>query len=87
MLRLADEFHGDTEPRVKLAGALQQLAAVTVKPDQCHCSEKEIYFYFPNGVSQSVLFKSPVDRILAVVTTTRNWKTVNSLRQLCQDCL
>lgn len=67
--------------------ALQQLAAVTVRPDQCHCSRKEIYFYFPNGVSQSVLFKSPVDRILAVVTTTRNWKTVNSLRQMCQDCL
>jgi uncharacterized protein (DUF1697 family) len=66
--------------------ALQQLAAVTVVPDRCQCSGKEIYFYFPNGVSQSVLFKSPVDRILAVVTTTRNWKTVNSVRQLCQDC-
>jgi uncharacterized protein (DUF1697 family) len=67
--------------------ALQQLAAVTAEPDRCHSSGKEIYFYLPNGVSQSVLFKSPVDRILAVVTTTRNWKTVNSLRQMCQDCL
>jgi uncharacterized protein (DUF1697 family) len=66
--------------------ALKQLAAVTVEPDRCHSSGKEIYFYLPNGVSQSVLFKSPADRILAVVTTMRNWKTVNSLRQMCQDC-
>jgi uncharacterized protein (DUF1697 family) len=31
--------------------------------------------------------KKPVDRILAVVTTMRNWKTVNSLHQMCKDCL
>lgn len=66
--------------------ALQQLTALTTEPDRCRSSGKEIYFYFPNGVSQSILFKSPVDRILAVVTTTRNWKTVNSLRQMCEDC-
>jgi uncharacterized protein (DUF1697 family) len=66
--------------------ALQQLAMLTAKPDRCHCTGKEIYFYFPNGVSQSVLMKKPVERILAVVTTTRNWKTVNTLRQMCQDC-
>jgi uncharacterized protein (DUF1697 family) len=30
--------------------------------------------------------KTPVDRILAVTTTMRNWRTVNSLYQLCQDC-
>jgi uncharacterized protein (DUF1697 family) len=66
--------------------AVQQLTALTTEPDRCRCSGKEIYFFFPNGVSQSVLFKSPVDRILAVVTTTRNWKTVNSLRQMCEDC-
>ena len=60
--------------------------ALTVEPERCHCGERAIYFYLPNGVSQSVLFKSPVDRILAVITTTRNWKTVNSLRQMCQEC-
>jgi uncharacterized protein (DUF1697 family) len=66
--------------------ALKKLAEVTVAPDQCHCSAQEIYFYLPNGVSKSVLWNSPVDRILAVVTTTRNWKAVNSLHQMCQDC-
>ena len=66
--------------------ALKKLAEVTVAPDQWHCSAREIYFYLPNGVSKSVLWNSPVDRILAVVTTTRNWRTVNSLQQMCQDC-
>ena len=66
--------------------ALKKLADLTAAPDQCRSSHREIYFYLPNGVSQSVLMKSPVDRILAVVTTTRNWRTVNSLHQMCQDC-
>jgi len=66
--------------------ALKKLAELIATPDQCRCSNEEIYFYFPNGVSQSVLMKSPVDRILAVVTTTRNWKTVNSVHKMCQDC-
>jgi len=65
--------------------AVKELISVTVAPDQCHCSGSEIYFYLPNGVAKSVLWNSPVDRILAVVTTTRNWKTVNSLHQMCQD--
>jgi uncharacterized protein (DUF1697 family) len=66
--------------------AVKELISVTVAPDQCHCSSSEIYFYLPNGVSKSVLWNCPVDRILAVVNTTRNWKTVNSLHQMCQDC-
>jgi uncharacterized protein (DUF1697 family) len=67
--------------------ALKKLADLTKAPDQFRGSDEELYFYLPNGVSQSVLMKSPVDRILAAVTTTRNWKTVNSLHQMCQDCL
>jgi uncharacterized protein (DUF1697 family) len=66
--------------------ALKKLADLTAAPDQCRSSGGEIYFYLPNGASKSVLMKSPVDRILAVVTTTRNWRTVNSLHQMCQDC-
>jgi len=66
--------------------ALKKLADLIAPPDHCHSVVREIYFYLPNGVSQSVLMKSPVDRILAVVTTTRNWRTVNSLHQMCRDC-
>jgi uncharacterized protein (DUF1697 family) len=65
--------------------AMKKLADLTAAPDLCHWLGKEIHFYLPNGVSNSVLMKSPVDKILAVVTTTRNWKTVNSLHQMCLD--
>ena len=65
---------------------LKKLADLTAAPDQFRSSEREIYFHLPNGMSQSVLMKKPVDRILAVVTTTRNWRTVNALHQMCQDC-
>jgi uncharacterized protein (DUF1697 family) len=67
--------------------ALKKLTNLTAPPDQFRSSDREFYFYLPNGVSQSVLMKSPVDRILGVVTTTRNWKTVNSLHQMSQDSL
>jgi uncharacterized protein (DUF1697 family) len=65
--------------------ALKKLAELTVAPDRFHSLGKEIYFHLPNGVSQSVLMKSPVDRVLAVVPTTRNWRTVNQLHAMCRD--
>jgi uncharacterized protein (DUF1697 family) len=68
------------------AAALKKLADLTVAPDRFQCFGKEIYFHLPNGVSASVLMKSPVDQVLAVVPTTRNWKTVNQLYAMSQDC-
>jgi|SRR5271157_181237 len=67
------------------AAAVKKLADLTAAPDQFHHCDREIYFHLPNGVSQSVLMKSPVDRVLAVGTTTRNWKTVNQIYALSQD--
>jgi len=64
----------------------KKLEELTIAPDQCIGLGNEVYFYFPNGVSGSVLMKKPVDKILAVATTTRNWRTVNSLNQMCRDC-
>jgi uncharacterized protein (DUF1697 family) len=66
--------------------ALKQLEALTIAPDQLRCLGKELYFYLPNGMAGSVLMKKPVDRLLSVVTTTRNWRTVNTLQQMCMDC-
>ncbi len=66
--------------------ALNKLAHLTLKPDQSRCLGRELYLYFPNGVSGSSLWKHPLDGVLSVVTTTRNWKTVNSLHQMCRDC-
>ena len=66
--------------------ALKKLTELTLAPDQSRCLGKEVYFYFPNGVSGSSLWKHPLDRVLSVEATTRNWKTVNTLHQMCLDC-
>lgn len=71
---------------VPAAAALQKLADLTLAPDRSRALGKEIYLYFPNGVSSSSLWKHPLDRVLSVVTTTRNWKTVRTLHQMCVDC-
>ncbi len=68
------------------ATALKKLAELTAPPDQSCCLGKEIYLYLPHGVSESTLMKSPVERILSVVNTTRNWRTVNAVHQMCQEC-
>lgn len=66
--------------------ALKKLAELTLAPDQSRCRGKEVYLYFPNGVSGSSLWKHPLHRVLSVEATMRNWKTVNTLHQMCVDC-
>ena len=59
--------------------ALAKLQALTLPPDRARCLGKELHLCFPNGVSGSSLWKHPLDRVLSVVTTMRNWNTVNQL--------
>jgi uncharacterized protein (DUF1697 family) len=66
--------------------ALRKFEALIAAPDKSRYAGTEIYFYLPNGMSQSSLWKTSWERVLSVVNTTRNWKTVNSLYQLCLDC-
>ena len=68
------------------ASALKKLEVLMLAADQSRCLGQELYLYLPNGVSGSILMKTPLDRVLAVVTTTRNWRTVNTLHQMCLDC-
>ncbi|MGB8990300.1 MAG: DUF1697 domain-containing protein [Candidatus Sulfotelmatobacter sp.] len=65
--------------------ALQQLETLVLKPDQFRFLGKELYFYLPNGVAESVVMKKPIDRVLAIPTTMRNWRTVNTIQQMCAD--
>jgi uncharacterized protein (DUF1697 family) len=66
--------------------AVKKLESLTLAPDRVRFGNKAIYFYFPNGVSGSSLWKHPVDRVLAVVTTMRNWSTVNKLYEMAVEC-
>ena len=71
---------------VPAAPALKKLAEFTIPPDQSRCVGKEIFLHLPNGFSGSSLWKVPWEKALAVVTTTRNWRTVNAIYQMCLDC-
>jgi uncharacterized protein (DUF1697 family) len=66
--------------------SLKKLTELTVSPDRFQGSDTKIYLHLPNRVAKSKLMKTPLDRILSAVTTTRNWKTVHSLHQMCQEC-
>ena len=68
------------------AAALKKLVELTAAPDQSRCLGREIYLYLPNGAGESSLMKSSLDRVLSVVTTTRNWRTVNAIHQMCREC-
>jgi uncharacterized protein (DUF1697 family) len=68
------------------ADAVQRIATLTIAPDRFQCVGREIYLHLPNGAGESKFMKSPLDRMLSAVTTTRNWKTVNAIHQMCQDC-
>lgn len=65
---------------------IRKLAETSIDPDRFRCHGCEFFLHLPNGAGQSKLMKAPLDRWLSAVTTTRNWKTVNSLHRMCQEC-
>lgn len=71
---------------VPTAEAVKKLESLTIKPDKVCIADKEIYFYFPNGVSGSSLWKHPLDRVLSIPVTMRNWNTVNALYEMAVEC-
>jgi uncharacterized protein (DUF1697 family) len=81
-----EKFHVAFLSDAPAPAALEKLAELTLAPDRSRCLGKEVYLYFPNGASGSSLWKHPLDRVLSVVATTRNWRTVNTLHQMCVDC-
>lgn len=72
-------------PQTPTPTALKKLQQLTLAPDRVHPSGSEIYFYFPNGVSGSSLWKHPLDKVLSVAGTMRNWNTVNKLYEMARD--
>ena len=66
--------------------AVKKVESIIQAPDKVRFSSKEIFFFFPNGVSGSSLWKHPLDRVIAVPSTMRNWKTVNTLYEMAQAC-
>jgi uncharacterized protein (DUF1697 family) len=65
--------------------AIKKLQTLTIAPDLVRIANREIYFYFPNGVSGSSLWKHPLDKVLEVSATMRNWNTVNELFAMAEE--
>ena len=43
----------------------------------------EIYLYCPDGYGNTKLSNNAIEKKLSVVATTRNWRTVNTLLEMC----
>jgi uncharacterized protein (DUF1697 family) len=68
------------------AAVLKQLEGLTKAPDKSCCLGQEIYLHLPNGYAHSSLLHNPLERKLLTRATTRNWRTVNNVYQMCLDC-
>ena len=73
-------------PGVPGAESVRKLESLTLAPDRVRVRGAEIYFYFPNGVSGSSLWKHNLDRVLGISGTMRNWNTVNKLLEMAEKC-
>jgi uncharacterized protein (DUF1697 family) len=81
-----EKLHVTFLPDAPEPSVLQELAGLTTAPDQSCCVEKEIYLYLPNGMAHSSLTNNPLERRFLNRATTRNWRTVNQVYQMCVDC-
>jgi uncharacterized protein (DUF1697 family) len=64
--------------------ASKALDAIVEPPDQFRCSGGEIYLYCPNGYGRSSLTNNALEKVLAMKATTRNWNTLNKLREMSE---
>jgi|SRR5690349_4551496 len=69
-----------------LASARLSLAALAAKRDELEVAGANLFLYCPAGYGQSKLSNNMLERLTAAVATTRNWRTVNQLCALCQEC-
>lgn len=72
-------------PAKPAPASLKKLQDLTLAPDRARNVDREIYFYFPDGVSGSSLWKHPLDKVLGITGTMRNWNTVNKLCEMARE--
>jgi uncharacterized protein (DUF1697 family) len=64
--------------------SLEKLRPYEDGPDKIRFVGREMYTLYEISVSKSELFKVPVDKILGMPLTARNWNTVNKLAAMCR---
>jgi uncharacterized protein (DUF1697 family) len=61
-----------------------KVLALQTPPEELHLHAREMFTYFPNGISKSRLPLAAVDRALRIPATGRNWNTVTRLLALAE---
>jgi uncharacterized protein (DUF1697 family) len=54
-------------------------------PEELHLIGRELYIYFPDGVGQSKLRWSKVEKLLQTAGTARNWNSVTKLLAIAEE--
>jgi uncharacterized protein (DUF1697 family) len=63
-------------------GATAALDASALAPDELRIAGRDVYLHYPSGAGRSKLSNAFLERSLGVVSTSRNWRTVNALADL-----
>jgi uncharacterized protein (DUF1697 family) len=74
-------FLSDAPPKTA-AKALEPLAT---GHERFRILNREIYLYCPEGYGRTKLSNTAIEKKLFVVATTRNWRTVNTLLEMCRS--
>ncbi len=61
---------------------VRDLEAKRFQPDEFRVVGREVYLHCPNGYGRSKLSNAYLEKVLGVVATTRNWKTVTKVAEL-----
>jgi uncharacterized protein (DUF1697 family) len=74
-------FLSDAPPKT----AVQVLEPLATDRDRVRILNREIYLYCSDGYGRTKLSNNAIEKKLSVVSTTRNWRTVNTLLEMCRS--
>jgi uncharacterized protein (DUF1697 family) len=73
-------------PTVEAAAAAHAtLLSLKDVPEEVHLKGRDLYIYFPNGVGQSKLPWSKVEKLFKVAGTARNWNSVTKMLAIAEE--
>lgn len=64
---------------------LKEINTIKDESEKCLLNDKELYLLLPHGYGRTRLSNNLVEKKLQVLTTTRNWRTVNKLYELAHN--
>jgi len=65
--------------------AVEGLKKIAAGADQFRWLGTEIYLFCPSGYGQTKLSNGTFERLLGMRATSRNWRTVTKLREICGE--